>query len=568
MKGLKRVKQIKIEKHHMIFGICFSLCMMIFLWRCFFSINYYDEPYGIAVTWRFFKGGAILAEDWHPSQQLTSWILYPLYWLLYTIQKGNDGIILGFRLSYVMIQGIITLYCYYRLRKYRYYAAGAVLLYMLSVHNNMTTLNYNTIGIGCMMLLMTTLFTEEKYEKKTLIFCGILAAMVVLAQPYSVFLFFLWGVLIAVTWVFGRKTQIPKLLQIKTYFWVGIGAALVLLAFLFVIFSRADLQEIRRGIFFNLNDPEHQMDLTYKVSKYFERFYRYYKYQIVLMFASAAVGVIKKSKYYDMLRIEILALATTAFVYSLIYHGLITGYVPIDFISVPMTFYGVSIFSVTDKKNWKLLLGWVVPAFLYTFAVQLATDTGILAVSAATIIASAGAVLLAADGLLEIKLSCSKKTSIGLAVLFLCLNLLQAGIFLYQRISYTWWSAPVQECTETVLYGPAKGIRTSKADLEWYENALSEIDSLKLTENDRLLVLEHASWLYLYADVPVATYSFWDVGEENFLDSYYEAYPEKRPTVIYTSDVEAAENKSYIQKFLTEGYQLEKYESGNIALRK
>ena len=50
-----------------------------------------------------------------------------------------------------------------------------------------------------------------------------------------------------------------------------------------------------------------------------------------------------------------------------------------------------------------------------------------------------------------------------------------------------------------------------------YESTLNEIDELKLTEDDRLLILEHASWLYLYADVPVATYSFWTVGEEKYL---------------------------------------------------
>lgn len=563
------MKQLKnIEKHHLVFGLCFSFCVVLFLWRCFYSINYYDEPYGITVIWRFFKGGAILAEDWHPSQQLTAWILYPLYLFWYTLLGGNDGILLAFRISYVAAQGLIAVYCYYRLRKYQYFAASAVLLFMLSVHNNMTTLNYNTIGIGCMMVLLTTLFTEEVYHRKTLILCGILTAVIVLAQPYTLLIFLLWGACVCLAWIFGRKKQLPKLLQIHTFFYVGIGAAIVLAVFILVVFSRAGLHEVLTGIRYNLSDPEHQMDLSYKVSKYFERFYRYYKYQILMIFASAIVGGLKDGKLKNILRIESLILSTAAFLSAIVYHGWISDYVPIDFISVPMAFYGTAVFAVSRKKNWKLFWGWMIPAFLYTFCVQLATDTGILAVSAATITASAGGTLLTADALLAEKEILSKKGYQTLIAVFLVLNILQAGLFLYQRISFTWWSAPIKECTQMVEKGPAKGIYTSKDDLAWYENALAEIDSLELGQEDRLLIMEHASWLYLYADVPVATYSFWSVGEENFLEEYYEQYPEKQPTVVYTSDIEDAANKSYVQKFLADGYELTEYDSGNISLRK
>lgn len=536
--------------------------MGIFLWRCFFSINYYDEPYGIAAIWRFFKGGAILAEDWHPSQQLTAWVLYPLYWFWYTVLGGNDGIMLGFRISYVVLQGLIAVYCYYRLRSYRKFGAAAALLFMLSTHNNMITVNYNTVGIGCLMVLLVTLFTEEAYKKTTLIVCGILTAVVVLAQPYSILIFFLWGIAVAAAWLFFRKQELPQLLRVRTFFFVGLGAAMVLAVFLIVIFSRADLKEIAVGIYYNLNDPEHAMDLSYKVSKYFERFYRYYRYQVLMMAVSVLLGFLADTKAAKIMKAECGVFSTAALIGSLIYHGLISDYVPIDFLSVPMSFYGISMFALGKKKNWKLLLGWVLPAMLYTFCVQLATDTGILAVSAAAIVASAGGVLLAADTLGTVNGKRWMQTGIWVLLFF------QAVLLLEQRVNFTWWSAPVEECTEVVSKGPAKGIRTTKEDLAWYENALYEIDSLQLTKEDHLLVLEHATWLYLYADVPVATYSFWSVGEENYLEEYYALYPEKRPSVVYTSDIEDVFHKSYVQKLLEQGYEVTEYESGNIALRK
>lgn len=563
------MRQLKnIEKHDLVFGICFSFCILLFLWRCFYSVNYFDEPYGIAATWRFFKGGALLAEDWHPSQQLTSWLLYPLYLFWYTILGGNEGMMLAFRISYVILQGILTVYCYHRLKKYQYFAASAVLLFMFSVHNNMTTVNYNTIGIGCMMLLLTVLFTEEVYQQKTLILCGIFTAVVVLAQPYTLLLFILWGTAVVLTWLFFRKKQIPQLLRFRTYFYVGVGAAIVLAVFLIVVFSRAGLADVLNGIYYNVSDPEHAMDLHYKVSKYFERFYRYYKYQILMIFASMIVGWLKDGKIKNILRIQCMILSTAAFAGTMIYHGWISDYVPIDFISVPMAFYGISLYGISRRKNRKLFWGWIIPAFLYTFCVQLATDTGILAVSAAAIIASAGGMILTAEAFQAEKEVLSKSKIQMLAVLTMVLIALQSGLFLYQRLHFTWWSAPVSECMETIRNGPAKGIRTSREDLEWYENALEEIDSLQLKETDQLLIMEHASWLYLYADVPAATYSFWAVGEENFLDTYYEQYPEKKPTVVYVFDVEDAVCKNYVQEFLDGGYQLTEYESGNISLRK
>ena len=563
MTGIK-----KIEKQHLLFVSCLFLFSCIFLWRSTLSVNYYDEPYSIAVNWRFFKGGAILAEDWHPSQQLTAWLLYPLYWFWYRVLNGNEGIILAFRVSYIIFQGLIASWCYFRLKDYKYCAVASTLLFVLSTHNNMMTVNYNTIGIGCMMLLLTTLFTEKKFSRTTLMICGCLVSVIVLAQPYSIVIFGLWGISVCIVCLTRRKKKIPELLRFRNYFYIGLGAFLVLLLFIMVVLKRANMEQVLTGIHYNLSDPEHEIDISYKISKYFERFYRYYKYQILVMFASLIVGIIPiNDKRVNIVRLECFCLATVAFCYTMISLGWISDYVPIDFISVPMTFLGLSIFGISRKKNWKLLGCWVIPAFMYTFGVQFATDTGILAVSAATIVASAGSTLMLAEAIREEAKYIPNIVVKWLAILIVMLNILQAALFMYQRVFYTWWGDPIEQCTELIEEGPAKGIRTSKEDLEEYKTGLAEIDQLRLSESDRLLILEHATWLYLYADVPVATYSFWAVGEENFLDEYYLLYPEKTPTVVYVWDEDDVYEKDYINKFLEKNYELTEFDSGNVFLR-
>lgn len=561
-------KMKKIKKQDWFFAAVFVACTALLLWRCFYSVNYNDETYSVTSIWRFFKGGAILAEDWHPSQQLTAWILYPLYWLAYHLNKSNDGMMLTFRIYYLLFQSVIVWVCYIRLRKYRGFAIMSVLLFFFSTHNNMPTLNYNTFGIGCMMLVLVLLYTEERYRRRSLLIYGILMAFVVLSQPYSLGIFVLWGMAVCSAWLFFRKKELPALLQFRNFFYMGLGAFFVLAAFLMVVFSRAGMREVLTGIHYNLSDPEHAMDWMYKISKYFERFYRYYKYQILLLAAAAVVGVIEHFREIKVLRIECMLLSTAAFAGNLIYHGWISDYVPIDFISAVMAFYGASVFFLTKRKNWKLFFAWFCPAAAYTFCVQLATDTGILAVSASAIVASACGVICAAEGLREESRTFEKYSRNTFLSVFVCLNILQSALFLYQRIHFTWWSAPVETCTVKMDRGPAKGIYTTPEDKEWYDGILREIDSLELTEKDHVLFFELAPWMYLYADVPVATYSFWTVGEENFLEEYYEVYPEKIPTVIYCADHPEAKEKSYIKHFLEKGYVLTEFESGNIALRK
>jgi hypothetical protein len=308
-----------------------------------------------------------------------------------------------------------------------------------------------------------------------------------------------------------------------------------------------------------MSDPEHQMDLHYKVTKYFERFYRYYQYQILVMGICAAVGFLKENQMAKVFKNICAIFAVLAAIYSLIYHGWISDYVPIDFICVPLTFLGISIWLLGEKKNKLLFFGWVIPAVVYTFCVQLTTNTGILAVSSACMAASMGGVLLIGETL--------KKNPVKwLTWMLVAVFFLQGGLLLYHRITATWWSEPVSECTQQLERGPAKGIYTSDADAKWYYDTLDAIDSLNLTDDDVVLYLDLAPWLYMYTDLPAATYSTWTITEDHFLDEYYDSYPEKVPSVVCWMGIENVEEAVAVQYFLEKGYEFIEI-NGGIALR-
>ena len=197
-----------MEKKQRLVLLGFVLCMLILIWRCFYSVNYADEPYCISSVWRFYKGDALLAQDWFPAQQLIAWILSPLYWLFRLFTGSNDGIMLASRLAYVAFQGIVSVFVYSRLKKYQYFRIPAVMVYLLSTQNNMLTLNYNTLGIGCILLILTILITEEKFAPPTLIGVGVLTAVMVLSQPYAILMFLLWGAAVIVAVPFKKKYQL------------------------------------------------------------------------------------------------------------------------------------------------------------------------------------------------------------------------------------------------------------------------------------------------------------------------------------------------------------------------
>lgn len=556
----------RIGKEQLLVIGMFVAIMLILLWRCFYSINYGDEPYCISSVWRFYKGDALLAEDWFPAQQLIAWILSPLFYLFRLFSDSNDGIILASRIAYVVFQGIVSTIIYIRLKEYKYYRVPAVLFYLLFTQNNMFTLNYNTLGIGCMLLVLAILTTEQRFSKGILIIVGVLTAVMILSQPYAIIMFVLWAVIVLLLVPFSRKKTLHPLLRFRTLFFVGLGSFLVLIAFGAVVLSRAGIAEIQNGFQYLMSDPEHQMDLKYKVTKYFERFYRYYRNQIVITGVCLIIGFFKDNKIVRFMKIESFLLAIMAAINALISLGWISDYVPIDFICVPMTFLGVSIWLLGKKKNKELFFAWIVPALFYTFCVQLTTNTGILAVTSACIVATVGSVLMLGEVLKEAKETVSKPVYQSILLIMIAVFGLQGLLLTYHRINATWWSASVEECSEMIEKGPAQGIYTSPEDAKEYYAALDVIDSLDLNENDKILFIELEPMLYLYADLPAASYSTWTIEENNFLDDYYQYYPEKEPTVVCWMQANNQEEAIGISYFLEKGYQLIETSEG-IVLR-
>lgn len=507
---------------------------LILFWRCFYSVNTTDEAYYIGTVYRLWFGDGMLCDEWNPTQQMCSFWLYPFYVLFRLVLGSNEGMILAFRLLYIVFQLFISGYLYGKLKKFGYISILPIFFYLLSTAFNINSLSYNTMANSALAALLVTLGMMEKPDWKNGIWCGIFASIVVMGNPYAVFAYILYGIAcVAVTLIFKKlKKDVPVALQFGTFFKMSLTAAGVLVVFLIFTFWHATLERIMNNLPYIVGDQEHVQRWNVKISDYFRYFREHY-------FGAVLVPlVVSGSALFDKKRVEhgalYMILSVLAILPYMIYHGLISDYVPVNLVTVPICFLGLPAFVVSKKPLRKVFYIWYLPAMVYPFIVQITSNTGPLAVSAGFVTAGAASVLLAAAWAGEQEGSLLKNVVHGVI-------LLQLIMMLFLRITYVWADAPLSELTTKVERGAAKGLYTTELTAGYYEEMYDDIDALNMTEEDGFLVVGSEPLLYLYADRQVASYSTWQVyTNETRLYRYYEIHSgEGRfPSVVYCAEAD------------------------------
>ena len=507
---------------------------LILFRRCFYSVNTTDEAYYIGTVYRLWFGDGMLCDEWNPTQQMCSFWLYPFYALFRLILGSNDGMILAFRLLYIIFQLFISGYIYGKLKKYGYISFLPIFFYLLSTAFNINSLSYNTMANSALVAFLVTLVMMEKPDWKNSIWCGIFASIVVMGNPYAVFAYVLYGAACVIVTLLFKKwnKEIPVSLQFMTFFKMSLTAAGVLVIFLIFTFWHATLERIVKNLPYIVGDQEHVQRWNVKISDYFRYFKEHYLGAVLVPI------VVSVSALFDQKRVKhgavYMALSAAAILPYMIRHGLVSNYVPINLVTVPICFLGFTAYVVSEKKLRRVFYIWYLPAMVYPFIVQLTSNTGPLAVSAGFVTAGAASVLLAASWAMEQENSLVKNALHGVIIL-------QLMIMLFLRITYVWVDAPLSELTTKVERGAAKGLYTTEAAAQYYEEMYDDIDALNMTEDDGFLVVGSEPLLYLYADRQVASYSTWQVyTNETRLYRYYEIHDgEGRfPSVVYCAEAD------------------------------
>lgn len=524
----------KIKKQDRWFLAALSGIGLILFWRCFYSVNTTDEAYYIGTVYRLWSGDGMLCDEWNPTQQMSSFWLYPFYALFRMILGSNEGMILAFRLLYIVFQLGISFYLYGKLKRFGYASFLAVFFYLLSTAFNINSLSYNTMANSALAALLVTMAFMERPDWKTCIFAGIFASIVVMANPYAVFAYVLYGAASVMTTLIFRKQkkEVPVCLRFETFLKMSLTAAAVLAVFLVFTFRNATLERIAENLPYIIGDQEHYQRWSVKISDYFRYFREYYLgCALIPLFAALFAVFDKKRIAHGKIYMGI---SFAAIVPYMIYHGLISDYVPVNLVTVPICFAALPAFAVSKKRPVKLFAIWYLPAMFYPFIVQITSNTGPLAVSAAFVSAGAAAVLIAANWAKEQENGWICKIVYGICVL-------QLALMLFLRVTYVWADAPLSELTAKMDRGPGKGLYTTEENVRYYNEMYDDLDALQMKDGDGFLVIGSEPMLYLYAEKKVASYSTWQVyPNETRLYRYYEVHDGegKFPTVVYCAEAD------------------------------
>lgn len=534
------------RKQSFLFLAAFLGIGAILIWRCFYSVNTTDEAYYIGTVYRLWTGDGMLCDEWNPTQQMCSFWLYPFYVLFRLILGSNEGMILAFRLLYIVFQLGISLYLYRRLQRFGEIRVFAVFFYLLSTAFNINSLSYNTMANSALVALLATLATMERGSMKDALLSGVFASVVVMGNPYAVLAYILYGMAsTVVSLIFYKKNQkTPAALEFRTFLKMSLAAAGVLAVFLAFTFRNTSLDRILRNLPYIIGDQEHVLRLDVKFMDYLRYFKEHYRgctlVPVVLTLAAAAD---RRRTEHGALYMGLNVLAILPY---MIYHGLISDYVPVNLVTFPVSMLGLTAYVVSKNRQKGIFYVWYLPALVYPVIVQITSNTGVLAVSSAFVTAGAASMLLSAHWAAEQE---RKLLRNGIYAVLL----LQLVLMLFLRVTYVWADGELSSLDTKVTRGAAKGLYTSEERATYYNEVYDDLDALEMREEDDFLVVGSDPLLYLYAERKVASYSTWQVyADETRLYRYYEVESGRFPSVIYC--VEA--DDSIFDSILVDGYLL------------
>lgn len=546
-----------------IFAGALLLLFSVFVWRQFYGFNKNDEIFYISTVYRFFQGDAMLIDEWN-NVQLFVFVTYPLFGFIRLFQDSNEGIVLMFRIVYLVFQVLVSLYCFWRMKEYGWVRILPCLFYFVTTPYNINGLSYNTLAFGFLLLSLVTLACTKKPAFHDFFLTGIFTAGAVLANPYTVLLFVIYGLVCAAAFFYYRRQWVdaPSVLWIRNYLFACLGAFFIFVLFMLFVFSRGTLDEILECLTYIVMDTERQKSFMEKFLRYFVRIHRYYRILVYVTGIQVLIWIIDRKKRIPP-SLHLLMVFLTAVPY-IIYYGFFWEMVGINYMLIPLAFPGFTAYLVSERKDHRLFFGWYVPGLFYTLLAHFATNTGILTVSASYMIASAASMLLIGKAVRE------QGKIPWLYTLTAVLLAVQFAGCIWQRIFYVWGDEHLPYLTQTLDQGPLKGIHTSAENKELYEEVLLDLKELSLTSEDKLFVTGIAPWIYLSTEAECAAYSTWETLETDPLISvYYEVRKDKIPTAVYCYEQdEGILETEFAYYFTDQGYEPVVMRRGIVFLRR
>ncbi len=560
-----------------ILAVALVILIPFLVWKTRYGYGGGDESFYLTLADRFAKGDAPLSEEWNLAQ-LSGLLLMPFYRLISLFSDTTDGIVLKFRVLYVIVKTICALVLYLNLRKHKGGALFGTLAFFIFTPYDLMALSYNTMGIMLILLSFSFLLKAQENEKHmtfNLVICGVLFGGSVLCNPYLMLLYLLFFFICIIRKIIlnrrvkkntdelkeesrieefeeeGKVIRVRRekgktkvsLLSFGSFLRITLGAVIPLIYLLIIVISRGALHNLFANIGMMLNDPEHGFGGIYaKVYTFVYVYIVTYPIEIGITILSSGLLLVRniRKKFGFIIFTVNAALEIASIVRFVIFAQ--TGY---NLILFPVVLVGIIAFLVSEKRNLSVFLIFICGGFAFTFCSSLASNQGINAVCMGMPIMLMGAGIAIYDYMEceDERKSAAKTVLISGTVLASVLILAE----IYVKAVHAFWEPSVAKCSKVITEGPLSGLYTSEDNYAKIREYIDDMTIVKrITDpSDETLLITVCPWNYLMLGGEYGTYSSWvsstyATSNPNEvllgrLQSYYELHPDKIPRIIYIS---------------------------------
>ena len=519
-----------------------------------------DESFYFTVTQRLALGEKLIADEWNIAQLVH--LLNVLPYFVYTrIAGGTEGIILFMRYLFIAVDAIFYAYVYCRLRRYRLWGVAAALSFCGVILQTIFSITYFTAApMAVLAFCLILLTTEGEVKRPRLLFCGVLLACAILAEPYLIAGFGVWFVTVTVRQILQKKQRslLPAygfLLDARVFYHVTLGAVAVFIPFMAYMIIGGSFAQFPRAFPYLASGAELGLlgSVLFRKSMDAARFFGFpFVICGLLTLAGAAAYKFKKKKDPRFKRILFLC-AAAALAGGYICAGIralgtkeMSVWVAFaEYHDFSFLLFSPVPFLLSEKKNPRLAAFWATGAAF-----------GFLVDASSAVILGAGGGLLRTACLLKLaeflpelreeqkqknaKNSdiLKKGTAVLLAVCAAAAIAWHGGYALcetvYKPVEKLFQHVP-GPLTAEIEKGPFKGLKTTPEIADVYLRTLADLDRIKETANGRpVAVLDLAPYTYLYMDLPYGTYTAWfEYYETERLSAFWTLRPERQPVCIY-----------------------------------
>lgn len=534
-----------LRKNHVY--ICLGVLAAVMLWRTFLGFCWTDESFYISTADRFYKGDLPLVAEWYRTQ-MSSIIMLPLYSLYMLIAGSNTGVVLYFRILYLILTLIISV-VYFRVLKKDYpdFVAGAVSVFVMCfVHLNMATFSYYMMSNLFLSLSLIIIYDHKNSKSRIrLVMAGIMLALSVMSMPAFVVGYVLVMAVVFALMIIGKIKKVPEkirntitsydLATISVYTIIGIAIPAVLFAV--YILSHMSIDYLVETLPYVLTDNEHSNTLGYFIRKPHRCMTAVFGIWTYVSYAFVATSFVlqKFLKKRPLCAIAVTADAALFAVMAVVSYGH-TGYVSVAFFMFILPLYFVS-----ERKNHRLFVLMVIPAALVALIYCFASSDFLYIMALGFAIATSAGICAAYDFYKE-----SGAKTAGYIAAAVCAAMLVITFVL--RIVNVYRDAPVDKLDCMIPKGIAKGIITTEEHCRQYLDVYEVIDEyctdtskfevISGNPKGNILFSKILPWGYAASNLSCGYPTTWrsTAYSDEQLDMYYDINKTARPDVIIVLD--------------------------------